>query len=135
MKVEVYWNLHRKCWSVRKGGRVIAHVNCIALDNVKWVVRPAGNAKVRREGKKNVHAFARGEVLDSTTYDYEWTPDARNGAHWVNATYNPYVDDSFVWLQHYDEGTKRHPLRNSSAGLLTCDPVTKRPKVWARLTK
>ena len=38
----------------------LSHVEACTLADVKFVVRPAGREKVRREGKKNVHAFAVG---------------------------------------------------------------------------
>ena len=60
-KVRVYWNLHKKLWSVQSKGRVIAHLEELGLLDVSWVVRPAGRARVLREGKKNVHAFAVGK--------------------------------------------------------------------------
>lgn len=126
MRVEVYWNLHRDCWSVRHKGKVIAHVTSITLDDVQWVVQPAGNEKVRREGKKNVHAFARGTVMDSTTYPYEWTPDSIGGVEWQPVTYNPYIDRHFVQCTAW-----RKPVTRSSAGLLS--HYKGRPRVWARL--
>lgn len=67
IRVEVYWNLHKKCWSVRRaGGRVLYHASAVTLDDVTWVVQPAGRARVLREGKKNVHAFARGTLTRVT---------------------------------------------------------------------
>jgi len=64
MKVEIYRNLHKNCWSVRdnKTGKVIDHVRNIHIKDATLVVRPAGRARVLREGRKNVHAFVKGEV-------------------------------------------------------------------------
>ena len=99
LKVEVYWNLHKKIWSVRdcKTGLVVAHVPYIFLTDVKWVVRPAGNAKVRREGKKNVHAFARGQTMVGWSHNHdfhEWS---------YPITYNPYKNTSFVRVDTGEE--------------------------------
>ena len=63
-KVEVYWNLHKKIWSVRHKGRVVGHMKTVDLYNVEWVVQPAGRRRVLQEGRKNVHAFARGYIGD-----------------------------------------------------------------------
>lgn len=98
-RVEVYWNLHKKLWSVRhvQTGRVVAHVPYVFLRNAKWVVQPAGNAKVRREGRKNVHAFARGEWDDGWTHGHgfhEWA---------YPITYNPYKNNSFVRVDTGEE--------------------------------
>lgn len=127
MRVEIYWNLHRKCFSVRVGGRVVAHADAfIMARSVAFVVQPAGNAKVRRTGKKNVHAFVRGE-LAAARIDGQWRrpvtwhfDDGTTGVSWgpsternlpthpemwkgpdqlfdaFPVTYDPYQDTSFV---------------------------------------
>lgn len=87
-RVEVYYNLHKKCWSVRscKTGRVIKHADSLAMRDCKFVVRPAGREKVRREGRKNVHAFVRGYIDEASK-----TPPTH-----ILVTYNPYKHDTFV---------------------------------------
>ena len=42
MKVDVYRNLHKNCWSVRSReqhdyGKVVAHANSLVLDDAKFV--------------------------------------------------------------------------------------------------
>jgi hypothetical protein len=88
-KVEIYWNLHKKVFSVRarsgeQRGRVIAHVDKFVLNNVSFVVNQAGRARVLQEQRKNVHAFVRGEWAEST--------DAKMSV----VTYNPYKYQTFV---------------------------------------
>ena len=89
MKVEVYRNLHKNCWSVRdtKTGRVVNHVDFIAIHNAKFVVRPAGRAKVLKEQRKNVHAFIRGTASFSLE---DAIPATRQ------ISYNPYKNESFM---------------------------------------
>ena len=62
MRVRVYWNLHKKKYSVQdaKTGRVIKHIGAISLQDCKLSVRKAGQERARREGRKNVHAFVTG---------------------------------------------------------------------------
>lgn len=86
MKVEVYWNLHKNCFSVRFKGRVIRHANSLHLSNAKFVVRESGRQRVLREGRKNVHAFVRGILEES----YEATCKGER------VTYNPYKFSTFV---------------------------------------
>ena len=90
-KIEVYRNLHRKCWSVRQGGLVKFHCDRVNLRDCQMVVQPAGRAKVIRENKKNVHAFVRGYLCN----------DARviQAFCWDDIYYNPYKADSFVDFQ------------------------------------
>ncbi len=54
-KVEVYWNLHKNCFSVRscETGRVIAHTSAVDIKDAKFVVRQAGRRKVLQEKKKD----------------------------------------------------------------------------------
>ena len=91
MRVEAYWNLHLNCISfreTRRGGKV-QHAESLQLENVTFSVQPAGREKVRREGRKNVHAFVRGEVVSVG----QGCPPR---GEWVKVTYNPYKFDSFV---------------------------------------
>jgi len=94
MRVQVYWNLHKMCWSVvalegEDKGRVIDYVNYFAITNATLVVQPAGQARVRLEGKKNVHAFVRGEVES-----LGWTRKQHRG--WRLIRYTPYRDFCFM---------------------------------------
>jgi hypothetical protein len=91
MRVEVYFNLHKKLFSVRdcKTGRVIKHTNDITILDPKFVVRKAGRERVLRERKKNVHAFVRGELMGYEDMAHE--PEL-----YSSVTYNPYKYSSFV---------------------------------------
>ena len=91
-RVSVYYNLHKKCLSVRSMfgdsyGRVIQHRKAVILKDVKFVVSESGRQRVLREKRKNVHAFIRGELWDDTV---------GLGIKQVLVTYNPYKFDSFV---------------------------------------
>lgn len=98
MRVFVYFNLHRKCFSIKalegaNKGRVVAHRNEVVLDNVTFKVSEAGRQRVLKEQRKNVHAGVVGN-WDERSYD-RVTVD-----HLVvlgsAITYNPYKYDSFV---------------------------------------
>lgn len=89
MRVQVYYNLHKKCLSVRHKGKVIDHTNIVALENIKFHVQPAGQAKVRREKRKNVHAYVAGDLI--TKEKFGRLP---NSLELVK--YNPYKNDFFV---------------------------------------
>ena len=94
-KVEVYWNLHKKVWSVRHKGRVIAHRKTVDLYDVKWVVQPAGRKRVLNEGRKNVHAFARGKLSE-----HSLGRDVLREMFPV--MYNPYKVKTFVRADTYE---------------------------------
>ena len=88
IKVEVYFNLHKRVFSVRscKTGRVIHHAKDVHINQPQFVVREGGRQRVLRERKKNVHAFVRGYT---TRHDDE--PELL-----TDVVYNPYKYDSFV---------------------------------------
>lgn len=106
MKVFVYFNLHRKMWSVRnvKTGRVIDHTDYIVLTDVTFKVSQAGRQRVLREKKKNVHAGVQGYVASN-----EDIKSIRILGKQANVTYNPYKYDSFVMV--------------AGAGVFTADVV------------
>jgi hypothetical protein len=91
MRVFVYWNLHRKCFSVkslegRDKGRVIAHVPSIMLYRATFKVSEAGRQRVLREKRKNVHAGVAGEWLEG------WKPECIG----ERVRYNPYEAAHFA---------------------------------------
>ena len=60
LKVFVYFNLRKKCWSVRYKGKVIAHASSVAIDNAEFKVSEKGRQRVLKSGVKNVHAGVAG---------------------------------------------------------------------------
>jgi hypothetical protein len=114
VKVRIYRNLHRSCWSVVdvKTGRVIAHRPAVTLTQAEFIVRPAGRAKVLKEHKKNVHAFVVGNLVYNNGDDMQ-----RNGP--LGVTYNPYKYETFVVRQ------TEQPIKNAPRVRLDSDG-----KVW-----
>ena len=83
--VKVYFNLHRKCYSVQQNGLVVGHATYIALRDVTCKVSEAGRQRVIREQRKNVHAYMVG-TIDTDVADW----------YDIKPTYNPYKYSSFV---------------------------------------
>lgn len=92
-KVMVYYNLHKKTFSVRYDNKVILHADYVRLGDVEFRVRTGGKEKVRQEKSKNVHAFVIGTLLDYCEYPCEDLPSEPNDNI---VTYNPYKYDSYV---------------------------------------
>lgn len=95
MSVDVYYNLHKHTFSIKEKGRVVAHADTVAIKWARFVVQPKGREKVIKEGRKNVHAFVRGQ-LDRTRR----TPDLTG---YRKASYNPYRAPYFVDAETGDE--------------------------------
>lgn len=97
MRAEVYKNLHTGTWSVRDigVGKVVDHPLTVVIKDAMFVVRPAGRQKVRSEKRKNVHAFVKGNVISTNFINFDYSK-------WRKATYNPYVNDTFVDVETGD---------------------------------
>jgi hypothetical protein len=114
MRVFVYFNLHRKCLSVKalegeRKGRVIAHADMVVLDNVTFKVSEAGRQRVIREQRKNVHAGVVGE-LQSMGINTAMLNIAE--ALYSPLKYNPYKFDSFV------HAVNETPVRNAKRAII-----------------
>ena len=87
MKVKVYKNLTKDTWSIQdyKTRKVIGYSENIRLENAKFVVSEKTRQRVIKEGKKYVHAFVVGELVDTwkLTESFE------------TVRYNPYMFGSF----------------------------------------
>jgi hypothetical protein len=117
--VEVYYNLHKNVLSVRRGGRVQLHTEALELDNVKFVVQPAGREKVLKEKRKNVHAFVRGNYKCSgKNARLPWN------SLWKRVRYNPYNFKTFMVVHSSIELVPIH-----EAGRV----IIKDKEIWALL--
>ena len=126
MKVFIYFNLHRKCFSIKalegaNKGRVIAHRSEALLFDAKFKVSQAGRQRVLKEQRKNVHAGVVGHWIGAEDGGDRASIDriAINGSA---ITYNPYKYDSFVHL--YGE----HRIDNARLVALTTSEA-KRPRI------
>lgn len=103
--VFVYRNLSRPgvVWSIKSNrtGRIIARKRYVIIKNAELKVSKAGNARVLKERRKNVHAGIKGtQVLvgfNPYIYDYHKTLPG-----WEKIIYNPHSAASFTKL----DGTK-----------------------------
>lgn len=90
VKCFVYFNLHKKCFSVKalqgaNKGKVIMHTDAISIAMPEFKVQEAGRQRVLREKRKNVHAGVVGYIKDQ---DHIALTDRK-------VSYNPYKMGSF----------------------------------------
>ncbi len=91
--VDVYRNLNNCRLSIKSRrtkdyGTVIGYADKVHLQDVEFVVQPAGRERVLEEERKNVHAFARGNLCPESEFpEQECTREV---------TYNPYKYETFV---------------------------------------
>ena len=62
---DIYRNWTRRCWSLRQGGRVIAHAASAALADVVLHASEPARRRYLRTGHRTVHAWARGRLVDA----------------------------------------------------------------------
>lgn len=115
---DVYRNLHTGTWSVRnrRTGLVVDHPTHVLVRDASFPVSLQGNAKVRAEKRKTVHAYVRGWV---TT---DLPPATPEDPRWVEVWYDPYQVTTFVIK------ATRQPIHTASWVRMDADF-----RVWALL--
>jgi hypothetical protein len=91
--VRVFRNWKRGCWSIMQDGMLRASARQVRLADVDFLVRASGRERMLREGRKNVHAYAVGTLLDWVHPDDARELDALDGRTLV---YDAYRWGSFV---------------------------------------
>jgi hypothetical protein len=131
-QVRCYWNLHARCWSIQdaKTRRVIGHATRVLLRDVAFKVSEAGRQRVLREGRKNVHAFAVGELSAA-----DWMETLRGPMPWITGdihyqkhakekgrlvSYNPRRAGTFMVQVGYPE----------APGQAVREPIHEAPMAW-----
>jgi hypothetical protein len=125
MKVFVYFNLHRKLFSIKAlegdmKGRVIAHRQQVLLNDATFKVSEAGRQRVIRERRKNVHAGVSGTWFGDD--DVQGRTIAFTTINGSAIMYNPYRYSTFVHL--YGE----HPITSARLVALNVSD-SKRPSI------
>ncbi len=87
MNVKLYWNLHKKCWSVQHKGRVILHTPTYLLAACRFVVQEGARQRVLKDKSRSVHAYVTGTATEDEK------PSA--SADLVRVRYNPYRANHF----------------------------------------
>lgn len=108
----VYFNLHRKVWSVKAlegeyKGLVVAHAETVTLKDATPKVSAVGRQRVLESQEKNVHAGIVGEVVEVGEATYRYNTDLVNPKEKFKrklamssveeVTYNPYLYETFVF--------------------------------------
>ena len=124
IKVDVYWNLHKKCWSIRSRerddyGKVVTHLDSCVVAAAKFVVNQKGRERVLRERKKNVHAFVRGNLLMT-----KMPGTIESYVGWDKVSYNPYKGPNFVAQSTGEELTQSSLVLLSDEGKAYYFPLT-----------
>ena len=95
---DVYCNLNRGGLSARhvggpNAGRLAAHAETALIDDATFRVQPGGQARCRRDRRRNVHAFVRGTCQLDVPVEALFACRAA-----VALRYNPFELDGFATL-------------------------------------
>jgi hypothetical protein len=117
MKVFVYFNLHKRVFSVKalegpQKGRIIGHRTSLAIYSPTFKVSEAGRQRVIREKRKNVHAGVVGYLTSS--YDLN-----KEVVSWERVFYMPYLMSSFAT----HDGKPVHKARFAKLEIMLGKPV------------
>lgn len=85
-----YRNLNKGGFSIMISNKVVKHTDFVVLEDVELRVREGGRLRARKEGQRNVHAYAIGKLI---TFDKS---AVRVTGNFIEITYNPFKHDSFV---------------------------------------
>jgi hypothetical protein len=90
-KVRIYYNFHKKLFSVQEkvngSWKVVEHTKDIYLHNATFKVSESGRQRVLKEKRKNVHAFIVGE---------RWPFIPKSFVYRDEVSYNPYTGPNFM---------------------------------------
>jgi hypothetical protein len=88
MRVDVYFNLRTRVWSIRHKGKVIHHARYVVLRDAIAVVSEKGRQRVIKHQRRRVHATIRGTLV----HHGDTVPNL-SGLRAVS--YNPYKGPNF----------------------------------------
>lgn len=129
--VRVYWNSHRKLFSIQvqngHGWYVVGHTADVQLINVTFQVSAAGHRRALREKVKNVHAFVRGTLVgvDSVEIPEEQT-DVLNNVYTVRLVWYSLQDGCFATRIGMDVWR----AQTSPQVWMTCENQRPQVKAW-----
>jgi hypothetical protein len=91
--VRVYWNFKHRCYSLFQAGAVVGSAAEVMLDGARFVVRESGRRRMLEDGRKRIHAYVEGRLVDWTHADESRSLTAPEGEAVI---YDPLRFASFV---------------------------------------
>lgn len=91
--VRVFKNWKLGCYNIMQSGKLLASAKQVRLSGVEFLVRPSGRKRMLESGRRNVHAYAVGQLVD---YVHPEDPRTLEKIDGRGIFYNPYQFPSFV---------------------------------------
>jgi hypothetical protein len=91
----IFWNLNRKCWSVRYKSKVIHHLDqIIKITNPKFHVSELGRQRVLKEKTKNIHAWVKADNFE--VFDRHSMSKEDHASRFDEIYYAPFILSCFI---------------------------------------
>ncbi len=102
--VKVYRNTHKKCWSIKEKGKRVWHCQSAMMLSCLFKVSEAGRLRVMNTGRKNVHAYVVGNLIEIDNPPY--LIEVNKAMTFNQVRYNPYICKDFYIGDSYALGYK-----------------------------
>ena len=100
-------------YSIKQNNKVVAHATYLELRNIKFVISKSGQELTRKNRKKYVHAFVRGEVVENIN----WSEEKVYRIH-----YNPFKSSTFLAGDLNEPVYKAYKIYLGPDGVYASDP-------------
>ena len=91
--VRVFKNWKLGCYNIMQSGKLLASAKQVRLSGVEFLVRSSGRKRMLENGRRNVHAYAVGQLIDYVHPEDPRTLDRIEGR---GVSYHPYRSAWFV---------------------------------------
>ena len=91
--VRVFKNWKLGCYNIMQSGKLLASAKQVRLSGVEFLVRSTGRKRMLESGRRNVHAYAVGQLVDYVHPEDPRTLDKIEGR---GVSYYPYRYEWFV---------------------------------------
>ena len=112
--VRVFKNWRLGCYNIMQDGRLLASAREIRLGSVEFLVRESGRQRMLRRQKRNVHAYAIGQLVDYVHPSEERSLDPLHGR---GVFYDPHRFSSFVDVETRDAVTRASSAHFDESGV------------------
>ena len=97
--VRVFKNWKLGCYNIMQSGMLLTSARQVRLSGVEFLVRESGRNRMLERGRRNVHAYAVGRLVDFVHPDDTRNLDQIAGR---GVFYDPYRVSSFVYNETRD---------------------------------
>ena len=113
--VRVFKNWKLGCYNIMQSGKLLASARQVRLSGVEFLVRESGRKRMLERGRRNVHAYAVGRLVDFVHPD-----ESRNLVQITGrgVFYNPYQFSSFVDHETRDPITAAEIAQFDESGVI-----------------